>query len=96
MYGTVARIRVKPENRAEFIRVLEDDTPGPETGFVRSELVFEEEGDGAWLIAVFADRERYYANADDPRQAAGYARFRPLLEADPEWHDGEVVGYPRT
>ena len=31
------------------------------------------------------------ANADSPAQDARYRQFRALLEADPEWHDGEIV-----
>jgi len=36
-------------------------------------------------------------NADSPEQNTRYLEFRDLLEADPEWHDGEIVDmYPRT
>jgi hypothetical protein len=40
---------------------------------------------------MFTDREAYERNADDPAQNARYEAYRALLEADPQWHDGEVV-----
>ena len=44
------------------------------------------------MVAVFQDRESYEANAEDPEQDQWYQEFRQLLEADPEWNDGEVLG----
>ena len=40
--------------------------------------------------ASFQDRGTYDANADDPAMDAQYREYRELLEADPEWHDGEI------
>ena len=31
------------------------------------------------------------ANADDPRMHERYLQYRELLEAEPEWHDGEII-----
>jgi hypothetical protein len=31
------------------------------------------------------------ANANDPEQHQWYLKIRELLEADPEWEDGEFV-----
>jgi hypothetical protein len=33
------------------------------------------------------------ANADDPVQDADYREYRALMEADPEWHDGEIESF---
>jgi len=43
-------------------------------------------------VAIFRDRESYRANADDPDQDAWYKRLCALLEADPEWEDGVILG----
>jgi hypothetical protein len=42
-------------------------------------------------VAVFDDRETYRANAEAPAQDAWYRQLRALLEADPQWEDGEFV-----
>ena len=92
MYGTVARVRVKPENRAALMKVFESQTyEGTVPGFVTSYTLFENESDNAWLLAVFEDRASYDKNADDPSQHERYLEYRALMEEDPEWHDGEIV-----
>ncbi len=93
MYGTVARSRVKPEDRGALRKVFErqntDETPA---GFVAAYTLFENDSDVAWLFAVFEDRATYDANADDPRQNERFMEYRALMEEDPEWHDGEIEG----
>ena len=93
MYGTVARTRVKPENREALRKVFErQDADGSPAGFVTAYTLFENDSDAAWLFAVFEDRASYDANADDPRQNDRYVEYRALMEDDPEWHDGEIEG----
>lgn len=96
MYGTVARTKVKPENRDKLREVVTRQMSARTVeGFVTSYLLFENEGDDAWLIAVFSDRASYDKNADDPQMDAEYQEFRALMEADPEWHDGEIESLGR-
>ena len=90
MYGTVARIRVKQENRERFREVTAQQGYDEVPGFVSSYVLFEDGGDTAWLFAVFTDRDAYERNADDPAQHERYLEYRALLEDDPEWHDGEI------
>ena len=92
MYGTVARTRVKPENREKLREVLGNQPDGPATGFIAAYTLFENDGDTAWLFAIFEDRASYDKNADDPRQNEQYVAYRALMEQDPEWHDGEIEG----
>ena len=93
MYGTVAKTQVKPENREKLRQVFAGragvDAPA---GFVAAYTLFENEGDTAWIFAVFEDRASYDKNADDPAQNAQYVEYRALMEADPEWHDGDIDG----
>jgi quinol monooxygenase YgiN len=42
-------------------------------------------------VAVFDSEENYRRNAEDPEQDRWYNQLRALLEADPEWNDGDVV-----
>jgi quinol monooxygenase YgiN len=90
MYGTVARIRVKPENREAFKQVTEGQGYDEVPGYVTSYLLFENDGDTRWMLAIFTDREAYERNADDPAQHERYVAYRALLEDEPEWHDGEI------
>jgi len=90
MYGTVARTRVKPENREKLSEVFARQTVAAVPGYVAAYMLFENDGDTAWLFAVFEDRASYDRNADDPAQNERYLEYRALMEADPEWHDGEI------
>jgi quinol monooxygenase YgiN len=90
MYGTVAKTRVKPENRDKLSEVIARHGVTAIPGYVAGYMLFENEGDTAWLFAVFEDRESYDRNADDPAQNERYQEYRALMEDDPEWHDGEI------
>ena len=90
MYGTVARTRMKPENREKLSEVLARQTVAAVPGYVAAYMLFENDSDTAWLFAVFQDRASYDRNADDPAQNDRYVEYRALMEDDPEWHDGEI------
>jgi hypothetical protein len=90
MYGTVARIRVKQENREPLAAVMQRQRYDEVAGFVTSYVLYEDGSDTAWLFAVFSDRAAYERNAGDPAQHERYLEYRALLEDEPEWHDGEV------
>jgi quinol monooxygenase YgiN len=93
MFGTIARAKIKPENRAAFEEVMRNQMAGgPIEGFVAGYTVWPEKiDDEVMLVAVFRDRESYMKNADDPAQDARFREMRALLESDPEWMDGEFV-----
>ena len=90
MYGTVAKVSVKPENRQKLREVFDQEDVSGVDGFVGSYVLWENEGDGGWLFAIFKDRATYDKNADDPAQHGRYVAYRALMEAEPEWHDGEI------
>ena len=91
MYGTVARIHVKAENRAKMAEVMEHQSAAVVPGYVSGHVLYENDSDTGWLIAIFEDRASYDKNADSPDQNDRYMEFRALMEDDPEWHDGELV-----
>jgi quinol monooxygenase YgiN len=91
MYGTVARMRIKPGTEAQFLelsRVFEGQIAG-----LVSQTVYHSDADPAeyYLAVVFTDKAAYDANATSADQHARYLQYRELMAADPEWHDGEVV-----
>jgi quinol monooxygenase YgiN len=92
MYGTIARLKVKPD-RVEALQRLTasyDDLAVP--GFVGTH-VYRMDADETeyYLVVMFQDRDTYRKNAEDPAQDRRYREMRELLVEDPEWHDGEVV-----
>ena len=92
MYGTVARTRVKPENRDKLREVVarQMQEAGGLPGMVKSYVLHENDSDVSWLFAIFEDRASYDKNADDPAQHQRYLEYRALMEDEPEWHDGEI------
>lgn len=90
MYGTVAKMRVRPENAEKLREVMSRRSEVPMAGYVASHVLMENDSDVVWLMAVFEDRETYDRNADDPAMNERYLEYRALLEDDPEWHDGII------
>lgn len=92
MYGTVARMRVKPGKHAELMALSEEYTSELLPSMV-AEYVYQMDGDPNeyYMAVVFESREAYVANAQSPEQHARYERFVALLDGDPEWHDGEII-----
>lgn len=91
MYGTVAKTRVKPENREKLQEVTARQMATPVAGYISSHVLWENDSDVGWLFVIFEDRESYDRNADDPAQNERYMEWRALMEDDPEWHDGEII-----
>lgn len=93
MYGTIARLQVTPGKLDEFMQFGEREVTQatyPDMGF---QYVFQSDQheNEVWLVVGFTSREAYHANAASPEQHVRYQEMRALLDADPEWHDGEVI-----
>jgi hypothetical protein len=43
------------------------------------------------LSGAESGKEAYWANAHSSEQDARYRQWLPLLEGEPDWHDGEIV-----
>jgi heme-degrading monooxygenase HmoA len=95
MYGTVARMRIKPGNEQELLKFAESAADAV-AGVVSQTLYrLDNAGNEYILVVGFEDRESYVANANSPEQHQRYLGYRELLESDPEWNDGEVIySYP--
>ena len=91
MYGTVARLTIKPGKLDELKRVGQEisaQIPG-----LVSEYVYRTDAnpDEIYLVVIFESEKSYRDNANSPEQHARYEQFRALLAADPGWLDGHVV-----
>ena len=91
MYGTIARMRVKPGKEQalqQAMDVADRDTPG----FLFAHAYrSDDDPQTVWLAVAFDSRESYRANAESPEQHKEYEAYRALLDEEPEWHDGEIL-----
>jgi quinol monooxygenase YgiN len=92
MYGTVARMQVKPGMEEQMMQLGREFDSSNVPGFI-AEYVFRTDADPTvlYLVVVTESRETYHANANRPGQHELYLKMRELMTADPEWHDGEIV-----
>ncbi len=92
MYGTIARLKVKPDRVEELQRLTSSYDELEVPGFVGTH-VYRMDADETeyYLVVQFEDRDTYRKNAEDPAQDRRYREMRELLVEDPEWHDGEVI-----
>ena len=91
MYGTIARLRVQPGKLDELRTVGHDAAAAIPSLAFQYVIQSDVDPNEMWLVVGFESREAYKRNADSPEQHERYGRFRALLEADPEWHDGEFI-----
>lgn len=91
MYGTIAKLRVKPGKEQELTQAMgAEGQQAP--GFVFAHIYRMDDDPQTLMLAVaFDSRESYRANAESPEQHEEYLRYRELLDEEPEWHDGEIV-----
>jgi quinol monooxygenase YgiN len=90
MYGTIAKVQLKPDKSEEVAALAKriELAPGQLARYVYR---LDANPNELMLVAVFEDRASYQANAASPEQHARYLELRALLSADPEWHDGEII-----
>lgn len=97
MFGTVARLKVKPGHEQAVEELFDawkrDHRPkaeGARTGYLYRS---ESEPDVNLMVIGFEDRNSYRDNAQEPRQHEWYQQVREHLVEDPHWQDGEIVNF---
>ncbi len=92
MYGTIARVKVKAGMENQFAQCCADIGVGKSAGQITA-YAYQMDSDSRefFLVAVFESREAFRANANSPEQHQKFMRLMELLDAEPEWHDGEIV-----
>lgn len=94
MYGTVARMKVRRDKVDELRALMQEVESRPIEGYRGTNILIPDDGrDEIVMVVYFDDKASYVKNADDPRMHEDYVRYRALLDADPEWTDGEWVTY---
>jgi heme-degrading monooxygenase HmoA len=91
MYGTVAKMKLKPGAEQKIMQTMEGAQTGRE-GHVAT-YVFKSDADPNihFVATIFESKTAYKKFADSPEQDKRFREMRELLAAEPEWHDGEVV-----
>lgn len=93
MYGTIARMKVKPGMLEKLSDMMGVDDHAHRPGGAVSVSVFQMDAspDEIWVVAISESREAYRAYSEAPESHERYQQMMGWLEAEPEWHDGEVL-----
>jgi hypothetical protein len=92
MYGTIARFRIRPGVKDQFIKTIDSFGDTAILGWVADYYFqMEHDSDEFYLVAIFKDKEMYQAKADSIEQHERYLAIRSFLMDDPEWHDGFIL-----
>lgn len=92
MYGTVARMQLKPGAAEQMQQLHQEFAAAQVPGFVATYVYrTDADPDVQFIVVVFESKDAYWANARSPEQDARYQKLRALLTSDPEWHDGEIT-----
>jgi antibiotic biosynthesis monooxygenase (ABM) superfamily enzyme len=82
MYGTIARLKLKPGTEAAFKQMSDEEIGLKIPGFVFQNVLKSDAGGGEYYLVVgFTSRETYMANANSPEQDARYQKWRALMAA---------------
>jgi antibiotic biosynthesis monooxygenase (ABM) superfamily enzyme len=92
MYGTIARLKIKPGKEAELMAQGSKIDDLRVAGHI-GEFIYkmDAEPNTYFMVVVFESKEAYRANADSPDQNKRYEEMLGFLESAPEWHDGEII-----
>lgn len=97
MYGTVARLRIKPGVEQKLMQIGRRRDIREIPGGLWQAIYRLDDKPNEYLLAVgFESKEAYEANASSPEQHQRYLELREMLTADPEWDDGEIVDSHRV
>ena len=98
---TIFKMQVKPGMVDQLTKVMNDDgtnmdrikAAGWKSTIVGSS---KDNPNEVWGTVTWDNSENYRKNAEDPAQNASFQQMRALLDADPEWHDCDVIEEQRA
>lgn len=92
MYGTVARLHVKPGMIERFQEMAKGFGETQAPGYLGTTIYLTNAATNELHMAVvFESKLAYEKNSDDPEQAERYSQMAEMLLGEPEWHDGEII-----
>ncbi len=92
MYGSVARWQIK-EGKEREMEQLADELMQVKLPGMRSVLVYRADTNPReyWVASCWDSKDAYTTNSNTPEQDQRFRQLRDLMDAEPEWHDGEIV-----
>jgi quinol monooxygenase YgiN len=92
MYGTIARMRIKPGMMDKLQAEMKEYESLAVDGYVGTSVYqMDENSNEVYLVVAFRDKGSYIKNADSPQQNERYEKMMSYLDGEPEWHDGEII-----
>jgi heme-degrading monooxygenase HmoA len=92
-YGTIARMRLREGVQEQALAVLEqhgqEGIPGWEATYLYQS---DQDPNEFFAVIMFESREAYHANAQSPEQHRRFTQLMEFMAAEPEWHDGTIIG----
>jgi len=90
MYGTVAKMTLKPGAEEKMMHAMEGAANAQE-GHVATYVKSDSDPNVHFVTTIFESKGAYKKFADSPEQDKRFHQMKELLAAEPEWHDGEVI-----
>jgi hypothetical protein len=90
MYGTIARMKVKP-GMLDAMMAWGDNLPDPDEANIMLIYRSDHDPNELWMVVAAESREAYHAQAQSPEQHEIFTEMMQFLVEEPEWHDGEVI-----
>jgi quinol monooxygenase YgiN len=98
VFGSVFRLRPQPGKEGALIDMVDQWVRGRGAaidGFVSLYWLQSRKHPGEIVgMTVFTSEAAYLRNAADPEQDRWFLGMRALLEAEPDWEDGDITGFP--
>jgi quinol monooxygenase YgiN len=92
MYGTIAKLKVKPGQMQALKSHMASVSSRQAPGFLAVNVYqMDADPNELYLTVMFENKETYVANANRPETNADFEKMMRFLVAEPEWRDGEVV-----
>lgn len=92
MYGTIARMRLKPGMEDKLREDMRRYDALKIPGYVGTTVYrMDDDPNEIYMAVVFKDKATYVSNAEDPKQDERYRTMLQFLAGEPEWHDGEII-----
>ena len=91
MYGTVAKMKLKPGAEDKLMQSMES-VPNTQEGHVAT-YVFKSDADPNvhFVTTIFESKAAYKKFAESPEQDKRFREMSEMLAGEPEWNDGEVI-----
>ena len=100
-HATVFSMQVKPGKLDDLMGLMGDERAEEmrlRAGGWESTVVGKSKDNPSeiWITVTWDNSENYMKNAQSPEQDAWFQKMRALLDADPAWHDCDVLSEQRA